>query len=777
MFDELLFKYRKAAILTAVLFCGYVAFSLWFVVPFTDFDFFWRPDDRMAIREVPDTSLAAAYLEPGDIVLAIDGAQVHRSASIYRSLSKPSYEYTIQRGNEVLVVNVPVSATRAWMGLLVRLPTIVLVITFLLASFVVIRFAREDNPAAIRVASIFLLSAISLMALQGELMSVTGAWVGRFLWFPTIVSVLYLGFVPHISPLSSRVDQFFRYALIMAAILGVVSFLEAAILFPVHNSFDRLVGFGPYTFSLLLSGFAWITVLATLIARTFSVSTTRYEQQQIRILLFFLALAIVPISFLTLIPRALLDTVLLPFPIAIALFVLVPAGFFFVIFRRGYLNLDPVFSKTAIFLTTAFILLTLYGAGLYLISHQFNYGTNLMLPATLLFLPILLLANYVNQPVDDWISQLLFGPIITNRSLPEFVTTLRTKPELRTLESIVKRVALDFQLPQVLLVLVNEDGVLTSVAQINVNGWETEDAVGFETFYKPLLQSDMSLKASHGLFGRYPWLELLVPVILRHEQIGLLAMSRPKDGYFNAEQVAFLCRVADIIAVGSEAIFLFEASRKLSLQLLSAQETERKNLAVQIHDRPLQMITFAHHSLRRILTNPANCRPEAAEILAEQSESLQQAMNELRQICAGLYPPAIDQGLDLVILEVASHFEQLFGLQIDRAIALAPDTPSSPEIATVVYRVLTEALNNVVKHSQTCQASIRLRCLNDRLLLVVADQGVGSSMPLLSIAELTRRQHMGIRGMQEWARLVKGKLSFEPNRPQGTKVILEIPYV
>jgi signal transduction histidine kinase len=133
--------------------------------------------------------------------------------------------------------------------------------------------------------------------------------------------------------------------------------------------------------------------------------------------------------------------------------------------------------------------------------------------------------------------------------------------------------------------------------------------------------------------------------------------------------------------------------------------------------------------------------------------------------------------LDLVILEVASHFEQLFGLQIDRAIALAPDTPSSPEIATVVYRVLTEALNNIVKHSQTCQASIRLRCLNDRLLLVVADQGVGSSMPLLSIAELTRRQHMGIRGMQEWARLVKGKLSFEPNRPQGTKVILEIPYV
>jgi signal transduction histidine kinase len=775
MFDEFLFQYRKLASAMALLFCAYVAFSLWFLVPFTDFVLFWRPDDRLIVSEVPETSLAAPYLEAADIVLAIDGRPVYRSATIYTEWRKPSYEYTIQRGDQVLVTAVPFATGQTSMGLFFRLPTLILALAFLITGVFVVRSAQEGNAVALRVAYIYLLSAVSLMSLQGELMSVTGSWLGRLLWFPTIVSVLYLGFVPHITPLSLNIGKFFRYALAAAATLALISFLEGAVLFPRHTSFDRLLGFGPYTLSLLSSSFAWTAVLLTLVARAFSASTLPYEQQQIRILLFFLGLAIVPISFLTLIPRAVLDIVLLPFPIAIALFVLVPAGFFFVIFRRGFLELDPVFSKTAVFLSTAFILLTLYGAGLYFIIPQFDYGADLILPATLLFLPILVLARYVNQPVDDWISRLLYGPVTANRSLPEFVTTLRARPELTTLESIVNRVAVDFKLPHLLLVLANEDSEMTSVAQINVNGWEPEEAIGFETFYKPLLRSDLSLKASHPLFAKYPWLELLIPVILRHEQIGFMATSRSRDGFFNAEQVTFLSRVADIIAVGSEAIFLFEASRKLSLQLLSAQEMERKNLAVQIHDRPLQMITFVHHSLRSILANPTNCRPEAAEILLGQSQSLQQAMNELRQICAGLYPPAIDQGLDLVVVEVASHFEQTFGLQIDRAVELPLNAPSTPEIATVVYRVLTESLNNIVKHSQTCQASITLTYRNAHLLLVVADQGVGGPMPMLSIAELTRRQHMGIRGMQEWARLVNGRLLLEHNLPQGIKVILEIP--
>lgn len=774
MLDRFLYQFRTLAIVITVLFCAYVAYSLWSIVPFSDFIFYWRPDDQLAIEEVPEESLAAPFLEPGDIILAIDGKEVHRSAIIFNEPSKTTYEYTIQRGEEVFITTVPFVETTTPIGISFRLPTFLLTFVFLLTGIIIIRFAQADNPVAIRVAYVFLISAISLIGLQGELLSVTGAWLARLVWFPTHVGTLYLGFVPHIKPLSSRVNRFFKWALIVAGALSLISFLEGVVLFPLHNSFDRMIGIGPYELALLLSSLAWTAVLAILVIRT-RLPAPEYDKQQIRILLFFIGLAIVPVTVLTLIPRAILDIVLLPFPVAIALFVLVPAGFFFVIYRRGYLGLDIVFSRTTVFLTTALILLAIYSAGLYFINYQFDVGSDIVLAATLMVLPILLLIRHIDQPVNNWVSSLFYGSVATNRSLPEFATALRTKPELTTLEAIVKSVADDLQVPHTLLVLGNEDGILMPVAQTNSDNWQPKQLAEFETFPTPLLRSNMRPKTHHPLFREYQWLELMLPIIVRNEQIGFLAMSRPKDGYFNTGQILFLSRVTDMIAVGSEAILLFEASRKLSLQLLSAQEVERKNLATQIHDRPLQTITFVHHSLRKVLADPTNCKPEAAETLTAQGKNLQETIVELREICAGLYPPVIEQGLGLVVEEVTLHFEDKFGLEIEAEIDLPIDAPSPPKIATAVYRILTESLNNVVKHSQTHHANVNLLCRNANLSLMVADQGVGSNLPSLSITELTRRQHLGIRGMFEWASLVNGSLSIENNQPQGTKVVLEIP--
>lgn len=776
MWDSVLYKNRKLAVAITFLFTAYIIISLWLFTPQPDFEFYWRPDDQFVIQEVPPESLAFPYLEAGDIVLAIDGKIVHRSATIYTTPgAKTSYEYTIQRGNETLVVGVPFTGAHTSIGLSHRIPVIALTTVFWLIGAVIAHFTLKDNGVAVRVAYIFLVSAVAVIGLLGELVSVSGAWVSRLLWYFAHVGTLYLGFVPHLKPLSPRLNRTFRWLLVVAGVLGVGAFLEAAVLFPQHLSLNRSMGIGFYELALLVSSVTWLVVLATLVIRAYRISSA-YEKQQIAILLFLIALAVLPVTTLTLIPRALLDVVFIPFPVAISLFVLVPAGFFFVIYRRGYLGLDIVFSKTTIFLTTALILLTIYSTGLYFLNDQFDFGSNIVLPAALMLLPILLLTRHVNQPIDSWISTLFYGPVTMNRSLPEFATALRTRPELTTVEAIVKSVANDFQVPHTLLVLSNEDGVLMPVAQVNIDRWQPKPTAKSETFHRPLLRSNMRSKSDHALFREYEWLELLIPVIVRNEQIGFLAMSRPKDGYFNAEQILFLSRVADMIAVGSEAIMLFEASRKLSLQLLSAQEVERKNLATQIHDRPLQTITFVHHNLRRVLADATNCKPEAAEILVTQSESLQGAMTELRDICAGLYPPVIEQGLDLVIEEVTSHFEDKFGLEIVEEIDLPVDALSPPEIATAVYRILTESLNNVVKHSCTHRADVGLFCCNSHLTLTVVDQGVGSSIPSLSIAELTRQRHMGIRGMFEWARLVNGTLSIENNQPQGTKVVLEIPF-
>lgn len=97
------------------------------------------------------------------------------------------------------------------------------------------------------------------------------------------------------------------------------------------------------------------------------------------------------------------------------------------------------------------------------------------------------------------------------------------------------------------------------------------------------------------------------------------------------------------------------------------------------------------------------------------------------------------------------------------------------EVATAVYRVLTEALNNVVKHAQTSHAWLSLTHTPDALRLEVADDGVGCRDMTLSVSELVRRQHLGLVGMFEWADMTQGKLTITHRQPRGTAVILEIP--
>ncbi len=771
--NSFLFRSRKIVVSLALLLLLYTNIYLWFFIPFSDFDFHWRPDDQLVIYNIPDDSLAAPYLQVGDEITSVDGRSANRAGIVFVGI-KSSYEFTVHRGDETVATIVPFSTKPTSIGASYRSPSAILSTIFLLVGAMILFFAKRNNHMAIHVGYIFVGSAVTTMGVQAELLSVPGAWLTRPVWYLPIFLTPYLGFLPRLNPLSPRLKKVFAVLFITAVTLGVVALWEAIFLFPQHTSLQRIIGFSPYELVLLAGGIVWMLVFFILIVRAQKMEQSSYERQQIIILMFFIGLAILPVTLLTLIPRGLFDTVFIPFPVSISLFILVPTGYFFVIYRRGYLSLDIVFSKTIIFLTLALTMVTLYGSGLAIISHQFDLDSNVILPATLLLIPILMLTRY-STPLDDWIQGIFFGPVTRNDSLPKFWSALSSKPELTTLEAIVNSLAEDFNVPYALLSLTSKDGILSPVAKVNIDAWQPEQVESFQTFHKPLLRSSEHPKSDHPFFQTYKWLELLVPIIVRDEQIGFLAMARPKDGFFNTEQVVFMTRAADMIAVGSEAIFLFEAAGKWSLQLLTAREMERQYIASMIHDRPLQNISLATDKVIQVLSNPRAVTPDAAVTLKKQTQTLKTAMNELREICVGLFPPVIEQGLGLVVEEVTEQFENKFGLRIVRQVEIADETVGTTDLSTVIYRVLTESLNNIVKHSQTHNVEIYLQQHNAHLSLEVADDGIGSSLPTLSLSELARQRHVGIRGMIEWAKMVDGHLTIQNNEPQGTKVVLEIP--
>lgn len=247
--------------------------------------------------------------------------------------------------------------------------------------------------------------------------------------------------------------------------------------------------------------------------------------------------------------------------------------------------------------------------------------------------------------------------------------------------------------------------------------------------------------------------------------------------FFNARQVTFLNQAASVLAVGSDNIALFESTRALSRQSLAVQEQERKHLAALIHDEPLQEITFVTHVINQVLAAAAYERMAKVDAMLPRAEELlKQTTINLRQICVGLHPPFWDQGIELAIQEIVSQFQMQYELDIHLDMEKQKCAGEVGEDITIsLCHILTESLNNVFKHAATKPIQVKLQWSSEQLRLQVADNGPGSVTAVLSFSDLVRKQHFGIVGMHEWARLVHGSLRLTPNEPTGTKVVFSCP--
>jgi signal transduction histidine kinase len=233
-----------------------------------------------------------------------------------------------------------------------------------------------------------------------------------------------------------------------------------------------------------------------------------------------------------------------------------------------------------------------------------------------------------------------------------------------------------------------------------------------------------------------------------------------------------------MIAIGSEAIFLFETSRRLSQELFKSQEAERRRLASEIHDTPLQTLGFVKSELHHIASDLEQESPEVAERLLYQVDYLQKTITELRNVCTGLHPVIISKGFQVIATGLAHEFQRQHGLTVEVMLeAGVPDETDecSLEAATAVFYVLRESLNNIVKHAQAQKACIQMNFRDGNLTLVVADDGIGGLQSPLSHSDLLKGGRIGLANMLERAEWVSGRLSICPNLPQGTRVVLEIP--
>ena len=255
-----------------------------------------------------------------------------------------------------------------------------------------------------------------------------------------------------------------------------------------------------------------------------------------------------------------------------------------------------------------------------------------------------------------------------------------------------------------------------------------------------------------------------VPVKLRGVAFGNLYLAEKRDGDFtdDDEELATLLAAQAAVAIGNAR----RVEREALERVVATQETERRRLARELHDGTGQALTSILLGLTSVehAADLASARAAAASV----RELVVSTLQDVRQLAVELRPKALDDfGLDPALRRLGQSIRERSGVdvQVEARIG-AVRLPS--EIETAVYRIVQEALANVLRHAAAERVSIVATRRDGRISLVIEDDGQG-----FAIAEPV--EGMGLAGMRERVSLLDGTITIDSTIGTGTTIAVEIP--
>ena len=210
--------------------------------------------------------------------------------------------------------------------------------------------------------------------------------------------------------------------------------------------------------------------------------------------------------------------------------------------------------------------------------------------------------------------------------------------------------------------------------------------------------------------------------------------------------------------------------QRYARHLIRAREGERRALAREMHDELGQTLTALRIQLGQLREQIAAADRDGWDHLETSLDLAGQAMQQLRQVVAGLRPGVLNElGLVEALRHLAAEHEGKTGCDLTLDLPEA-DPGIGREDAIHVYRVAQEALTNVARHAGADRVEIRLAVDHDVLELTVEDDGRGFDPGSVG----PERAH-GLTGMEERARLLEGELRLGESPTGGAEVCLRVP--
>jgi signal transduction histidine kinase len=245
-------------------------------------------------------------------------------------------------------------------------------------------------------------------------------------------------------------------------------------------------------------------------------------------------------------------------------------------------------------------------------------------------------------------------------------------------------------------------------------------------------------------------------------------MEENGRAFFNAQ--GRVLRTIGIVADITERKNGEEALSSVSQKLIEAQEQERTRIARELHDDLSQRMALLGIGLTQFERSLPELPSDAQERLHNISEVASEVSSELHSISHQLHPAKLDLlGLVATVGGHCREVSQQHELQIEFVHYDVSDRIPK-DVALCLFRIVQEALRNIVKHGRTESAKVELSGSADEIYLRISDQGAG-----FSPESAQARGGLGLISMRERLRLIGGHLDVESEPSRGTRIYVRVP--
>ncbi|MGD2270966.1 MAG: PAS domain-containing sensor histidine kinase [Desulfobacterales bacterium] len=245
---------------------------------------------------------------------------------------------------------------------------------------------------------------------------------------------------------------------------------------------------------------------------------------------------------------------------------------------------------------------------------------------------------------------------------------------------------------------------------------------------------------------------------------GLVTSSNLNDS--EGKIIGHLISVADI----SKQKQAENAMRDLSSRVVNAQESERKYVSRDLHDTIGGKLSAIKYSLEKIISELHNESDPIKYSVEDVLSIVHDTIDETRRIYRNLHPSILDDlGLCPALRSLCREVMEVYSnITIKSHFEIAEkQIPDSLKI--LIYRILQEALNNVSKHSQADKIEVSLSQMQNKIELVVLDNGIGFDVAAVARAD-SQKRGLGLDSMQERTKLFSGSFDIRSTPGKGTVI-------